>query len=74
MRTKLRVSKTTLARWVTERGFLAPVHLGPSSPRFDAEAVQRWIDEQEGGSTISASFPTDGSEKGWHTIANERFG
>ena len=24
----------------------APVHLGPSSPRFDVEAVQRWVDER----------------------------
>ena len=44
VRAKLCISKTTLARWIRERGFPAPVRLGPSSPRFDAEAVQRWVD------------------------------
>ena len=46
VREKLCISKSTLARWVKERGFPAPVRLGPSSPRFDAAAVQRWVDER----------------------------
>lgn len=46
VREKLRISKSTLARWVKERGFPAPVRLGPSSPRSDAAAVQRRVDER----------------------------
>lgn len=46
VRAEFRISKTTLARWVKERNFPAPVRLGPSSPRFDAEAVQRWVDQR----------------------------
>ena len=46
VRQRLRISKTTLARWVKERGFPAPVRLGQSAPRLDAEAVHRRTDER----------------------------
>ena len=54
----LRVSKSTLWRWIREGLFPKPIHLGPKAVRWEASVLAAW--EQERTEAEAALRPNNG--------------
>ena len=44
----LQVSKSTIYRWIHERGFPEPIKFSEKASRWESEEVNRWISELSG--------------------------
>lgn len=49
---ELRISKSTLARWVRDGGFPRPIRIGPRAIRFRVSAVREWLNAVYAAATV----------------------